>query len=284
MANDPKDDDNVIKIADKKSLFGEKYQQPEAPPNINSTSEAIAWLNTDHFKTYLGGKFKVVRENPDGTLEIMEKRAFIDGSDWMRLQIKDEKGNIKSTPITELWLKSQSARYYKYGFDFDCSAPGNRKGKYNLFKGWKIKPMKGDVARWETYLKEVFCKTDVEFKYLSLVIADMFKQPHKKPGVVVAIRGDEGVGKSFLVERLCDLAAPYYFKTSNPSYVFGDHNSQLKDKLLLHLEEAVWPGGKKTESLFKDLVTGRTIEIDEKFVPLYSVPNHLHLFITGNPD
>jgi hypothetical protein len=76
----------------------------------------------------------------------------------------------------------------------------------------------------------------------------------------------------------------YYFKTSNPNYVFGDHNGQLKDKILLHLEEAIWAGSKKDESLLKDLITGRTIEINQKFIPVFSVPNYLHLFITGNPD
>jgi hypothetical protein len=112
----------------------------------------------------------------------------------------------------------------------------------------------------------------------------MFQKPTDKPGVAVVIRGDEGVGKSFLVEKLCSLVSPYYFKTSNQAYIFGDHNSQLKDKLLLHLEEAVWAGSKKDESLLKDIIAGQTIEINEKFMPVYSVPNYLRLFITGNPE
>ena len=134
-------------------------------------------------------------------------------------------------------------------------------------------------------MKDVICSGDEDnFNYLVALVADMFQRPHLKPGVAVVVRSDEGVGKSFFVESLCDLVAPYYFPTSNPSYIFGDHNGQLKDKFLLHLEEAVWAGSKKDESLLKDLITGPEIPINDKFVPVYSVPNHLHLFITGNPE
>jgi hypothetical protein len=116
------------------------------------------------------------------------------------------------------------------------------------------------------------------------LIAQMFREPHKKPGVAVALRGDEGVGKSFFIEKLGFLMGPYYLKTSNPAYVFGDHNGQLKSKLLMHLEEAVYAGSKKEDSLMKDFVTSPTLEINEKFMPIYSVKNHLHFFLSGNPD
>jgi Family of unknown function (DUF5906) len=112
----------------------------------------------------------------------------------------------------------------------------------------------------------------------------MIQRPHLKPGVAVVIRGDEGIGESFFVEKLCALVAPYYFKTSNPEYVFGDHNGQLKNVILLHLEEAMWQNKRRDESLLKDLITGPSLEINDKYVPVYSVPNHLHLFITGNPE
>jgi hypothetical protein len=52
----------------------------------------------------------------------------------------------------------------------------------------------------------------------------------------------------------------------------------------LHLEEAVWPGEKKTESLLKDMIDNPTIPINEEFQPIITVTNHLHLFITGNPE
>ena len=277
----PKKETNVVPFP---APVGDTLPVGDPLPVFNSKQEAIDWLNRDHFRTYLNGKFKVVRENPDGSLEIMEVKSFVDGNKEMQLWTTDEKGNQKLTPITEMWLKARSARNFKYGFEFDPTFLGNKNGKYNLWKGYRIQPKEGDVTPFREFTKDTICCGNEEyFKFLEAILFDMFQNPGKKKGVAVVIRGDEGVGKSFFVERLCDLIAPYYFKTSNPEHVFGDHNGQLKNVLLLHLEEAVWPGGKKTESLLKDLITGPTIPINDKFVPVYSVANHLHLFITGNP-
>ena len=256
-------------------------------PTDLSRAGVIAWQNKDHFTTYLRGAYKVVRENPDGTLDIMEPKAYSAGRRHLKLRITPvDGGDEKSVPITEIWLNSEEKRHYEYGFDFDPSAPGNRNGKYNLFKDWKLgKGIAGDVAPFLGLMREVVSSgNERDFLVLEALIAQMLQKPHNKPGIVVVIRGEEGVGKSFFVEKLSELMYPYSFKTSNPEYIFGNHNGQLKDKLLLHLEEAVWPGGKKTESLLKDMITSPDIPINEKFVPMYTVPNHLHLFLTGNPE
>jgi hypothetical protein len=61
-------------------------------------------------------------------------------------------------------------------------------------------------------MKSIICKDNEEnYNYLVALIADMFQNPGKKPGIAVVIRGDEGVGKSFFVEKLCALMDGYYF-------------------------------------------------------------------------
>jgi Family of unknown function (DUF5906) len=280
----PDDDDNVVHIRGK-SLFGDDYQQkPAERPTLNSTKDAIEWLNKTYATIILNGKFRVLHEKPDGTIEFMDKKDMINNLDHIRLLITSEDGKPKSTPITEIWFKSPSRRMYD-SITFDPSRAEHYNGYYNLFKGYKIKPVIGDCTLFLNYVKNVICSGDNDnFNYLVALIAQMIQQPHMKPGIAVVIRGDEGVGKSFFIEKLGSLLEGYYFKTSNPNYIFGDHNGQLKNTILLHLEEAVWAGSKRDESLLKDLITGRTIEINDKFVPVYSVPNHLHLFISGNPD
>jgi Family of unknown function (DUF5906) len=284
------EDDNVIRLAQLKANnpFGNSQQnRAEERPNINSTKDAIDIINKDHFKTFINGKFKVVRENPDGTLEMMEKKSFQDGFLETKLSVKYEgKDDPKSTPIADIWLNSSQARKFNYGLEFDPSHAGHKyNGKYNLFKGLKIHGVDGDVSPFIDLMKNIICSGHEDnFKFLVALISQMFQQPHMKPGVAVVIRGDEGVGKSFFIEKLCALIDPYHFKTSNPAYVFGDHNGQLKNVILLHLEEAVWAGSKKDESLLKDLITGPTLPINDKYVPVYLVANHLHLFISGNPE
>ena len=284
--SDTNDDEKIVNIEEaKKSLFGEKYQQRTEQRTINSTKESVDWLNETHGQIMVRGQFRILWEKSDGSIEFMEKKSFIDKYNHRRLLITADGGNPKSTPMTEIWLKSPSRRMYD-GITLDPSCDHHYNGLYNLFKGYKLKKgIAGDVTPFLDFIKNVICAGhEQNYNFLVALIAQMFQKPGQKPGIAVVIRGDEGVGKSFFVQKLCALMAPYYFKTSNPAYIFGDHNGQLKDKLLLHLEEAIWAGSKKDESLLKDMIDGNTLEINDKFVPVFSVPNHLHLFITGNPN
>ena len=254
-------------------------------PESANPDEYIQWLNETYAAITLNGKFKIFHEKKDGTIEFLDKKSFIDKFEHMRFSIKSaEDEKVTPVPLTTIWLRSNLRRMYQ-GITFDPSRVGHYDDNYNLFNGWSIEPIEKDIGPWTDMVKNIICSGDEDnLLFLDALIEQMIKEPHAKPGVAVVIRGDEGVGKSFFIEKLCALVAPYYFKTSNPAYIFGDHNGQLKNTILLHLEEAVWgAGNKKDESLLKDLITGRTIEINDKYVPVYSVPNHLHLFITGNP-
>lgn len=274
--------DNITKLSDK---WQTKAEDARPEKDISSKGDAIEWLNKDHAAITINGKFRILHEKINGDIEFMDKKDFISIHEHRRILVTSaEDGKSKQVPITDLWLKSTLRRQYT-GIIFDPSRAGHYDGLYNLWKGYKIIGLPGDCSVFLDYVKDVICSGDIDnFNFLIALIAQMFQQPWAKPGIAVVIRGDEGVGKSFFIEKLGMLMEGYYFKTSNPAYIFGDHNGQLKNVILLHLEEAVWAGSKKDESLLKDLITGRTIQINDKFMPVISVPNHLHLFITGNPD
>jgi hypothetical protein len=286
MADD-NEDENIIRLNKLKNnpLFGEQQRKSEEIPNITSTKDVTEQLNEKHAQIILTGRYKILHEKIDGTIEFMDKKDFINKFEHRTLLITGEDNKPKSTPMTEIWLKSQNKRRYDNGIIFDPSRNGHYNGMYNLWKGYKVVGREGDVSPFIDLIRDIICNGNEEnFNYLVALISQMFQEPWLKPGIAVVIRGDEGVGKSFFIEKLGSLMGEYYFKTSNPNYIFGDHNGQLKNTILLHLEEAVWAGSKKDESLLKDLITGQTIQINDKFVPVYSVPNHLHLFISGNPE
>jgi hypothetical protein len=269
----------------RKPIFEEQYQTRSGPEKVIANKEDVY----EFFKSYgtitVSGKFKVLHELDNGEIEFMDKKSFIDKFQPYRIDITssaDEK--TKEVPFTELWLNWLGQRSYD-GIIFDPSRPYHYDRMYNLFNGFKIVAREGDCAKFLDYMRDIICSgNERNYKYLLALVSQMFQKPGDKPGVAVALRGDEGVGKSFFIEKLGYLMGPYYFKTSNPAYVFGDHNSQLKNKLFMHLEEAVFAGSKKEDSQMKDLITSPTLQIDEKFVPLYSVTNHLHFFLSGNPD
>jgi hypothetical protein len=255
-------------------------------PSLNSSKEAIDWINKEYATIILNGKYRILREKNDSTIEFMDKKDFVNNLSHMRLAItNNETGAIKFTPITDIWFASGEKRKFNNGIVFDPRRIGHYNEMYNLWKGYKIVGMPGDVSMWLDFMKTVICdNNENHYNFLVALIAQMFQRPWDKPGIAVVIRGDEGVGKSFFIEKLGALMSPYCFKTSNQNNIFGDHNGHIKNCILLHLEEAVWAGSKKDESLLKELITGQTIDINDKFIPVYMVANYLHLFMSGNPD
>jgi Family of unknown function (DUF5906) len=251
-------------------------------PYFQSPEEYMIWYNERHFAVKMNGAMRAGSES-DG--DFMKKSDFFDLYVGSKFNTgTTDKPKLECT--AKLWFDDSRRRTYKGGLTFDPSRIyAVDEDQYNLFKGYQIIPREGVCKIFLDYMKDIICSgNERNYKYLLALIAQMFQKPGDKPGVAVALRGDEGVGKSFFIEKLGALMGPYYFKTSNPAYVFGDHNSQLKNKLLMHLEEAVFAGSKKEDSQMKDLITSPTLQIDEKFIPLYSVTNHLHFFLSGNPD
>jgi putative DNA primase/helicase len=232
-------------------LFPKHVRNSTALPVVLKTrEEALAWLNKSYACITIKGKYKVLHEKSNDEIEIMEIVDFTRSLADMEIQITSvDDGKtikVKIVPITELWLKWADRRRYDNGFTFDPSRAEHYGEMYNLFKGYKIVPREGVVTIFLDYMKNIICSGDEDnYAYLVALIAQMFQEPGKKPGVAVALRGDEGVGKSFFIEKLGELMGNYYFKTSNPAYIFGDHNGQLKNKLLMHLEEPFTQDPKK---------------------------------------
>jgi hypothetical protein len=169
-------EDEPINAAKLRAIMGgarPDSRQLDDAPLIASREEAIAWFNKDHFTIYIKGKFRVIRENPDGSLEIMEVKDFARPFTGIKLlQTSVDGRDPKSVPITELWLNNlHERRHFKYGFDFDPSYVGNRNGKYNLFKDFNIKPMEGEVAPFLNFVKEVICCGDEDnFRFLDAIV------------------------------------------------------------------------------------------------------------------
>ncbi len=122
------------------------------------------------------------------------------------------------------------------------------------------------------------------YKWVLAWFANMFQEPTNKPGTSLALRGEQGVGKTKVGEVFGSLMEGHYQQVSDPRYVTGRFNSHLVSCLLLHCDEAFWAGDKKGEGQLKDLVTGHDHLIEFKLKEPIKVRNYVRLFATGNRD
>lgn len=199
-------------------------------------------------------------------------------------QVTSSSGEL--APLAREWLKDPARRAYE-GLTFR-PGHGTVEGHYNLWQGYAVPPDPAGSDACQAFLDllwRVHCAQDeASYTYVLDWLADLFQNPLQKPGVALVFRGSRGTGKTFLAEMIGHILGPHFVKASQPRHVTGHFNAHLEKAQLLFLEEAIWAGDRQAESVMKDLITGRTLLIERKGLPVYSAPSYLRVIACSNED
>lgn len=162
---------------------------------------------------------------------------------------------------------------------------GAESNEYNLWQGLSVTPSPGDCGLLLAHIKDVICNGEEEhFQYVLAWCADMLQRPTNRPGVAVAIRGEEGIGKGIFGQVLMRLAAPYSVQVTQGLQVIGRFNSILSAKLLVFMDEAFWAGDKQHEGVLKGLITEKELVIEHKGKEPIKVSNYARILMASNSD
>jgi hypothetical protein len=189
----------------------------------------------------------------------------------------------KKMPVGRYWLQSKNRRQYE-GLVF---TPDRElvPGYYNLWRGFAVKPKKGDCSKFLAHLKDNVCSGDVSlYGWVIGWFANIVQHPDKKVGTSLALRGKQGTGKTIVGKIFGSLLGQHYVSVSDPRMITGRFNSHLTSCLMLHADEGFWAGDRAAEGKLKDLVTGDFQFIEFKGKEAFRVRNYLRLLVTGNPD
>lgn len=196
----------------------------------------------------------------------------------------------KKIPITELWIKDPKRRSYKgLCFKPEVQVPEDW---YNVWRGFAVEPLapekaspraRSAVQSFFNHALENVCGGDeVLYTWLVTYFAHLIQKPSQKPLVALVFKGEKGVGKSALVDRIGYLLGGHYLATAERRYLTGNFNAHLENCLLLALEEAYWAGDPQAEGVLKHLITGATHTIERKGQESYKVDNCTRVVIIGN--
>ena len=90
------------------------------------------------------------------------------------------------------------------------------------------------------HIYKVFDKKEwADFIIMNHAYTVQFPMNKKENGVSIIIQGDQGAGKSFIVEDIfmAVIGKQYYFYTANPQDVFGTHGEAIPNKLVMKWKE-----------------------------------------------
>jgi len=184
----------------------------------------------------------------------------------------------------DVWLIHPNRRQYESGISFDPTTTEHKGNSYNLWRGFKRKPMKGDSSKFWKHVEENICDNDKElYMYVRKWSAYVFQHPDLVHTAII-LCGSQGVGKNTFVDALGELLGHHYTMLSSMSGLVSNFNAHLRNAVLVSANEALWGGHKKDLGTIKSMVTDKTGLIEGKGRDAITVPNFKHFIFSSNED
>jgi hypothetical protein len=241
--------------------------------------DAVSMINRKYFAVLEGRRVQYYREEPDGTLDVMQAEAF--EFELAPIQVRTEEG--KTVPASRIWRYSPQRRYYRRGFVLDPTESCDRH-TYNLWKGFGVDPRPGEWPRLREHITDILTGGNAAHaEYILKWTAWCLQNPATPPRVALVFKGGEGVGKGVFCNALVRAFGVHGLRVQNMLHVAGRFNAHLRHCCMLFADEAFVPNS-EGEGTLKGLITEPTIPIEAKGVDTVAAPNHLHIVMASNNE
>ncbi len=257
-------------------------KQMLAHDDQDKISNLVASINSTHAHIMIAGKAKIINVGVDPS-NGWETYDFSAPSDF-RSRYANQKITIggKLRTAADVWLQHPQRRSYN-GIIFSPACQETE--QFNLFQGFPVEPKAGDCSLYLEHIHKNICSHDDGlYQYVISWMADAIQNPAKRPGIALAIRGKQGVGKGVFVNNFARLFGPHFIQVTQSSHLVGNFNAHLRDKLLVFADEAFWAGDKRAEGALKGLITEDQLAIEMKGVDVQSSRNFARIIMSSNNE
>jgi len=260
------------------------------PKSYKTKEELFDYFEELYFKTVIGNKVCVVSRNyPNTTEGIYDRKNFLEAYSSDAFKYVEEAPNGKNSFYygAEYWFAQ--TKVYSDGLVFSPNEEITEKS-WNLWKGYSYKAnSNGKSKSFFDFIKNIICSGNEEhYNYLVSLMAHVVQFPEKKEGIVVALRGEQGIGKNFFIENFGKLFGNSYIEVLNSEALVGKFNKQLQNKLIVFADEIyTFFGGQdgiKSRNLLKGMITGNDMIIEMKGKDSYVAKNLIRFFFASNSE
>ena len=231
-------------------------------------------LNKQYSQVKIGGKVRY-----------WDGEDFLVQQDFLALEAgkgewsKDGKKFIADTAV---WLTSNNRNLYRKAMFYPGEVPDDT---FNLWQGWSVEPKKGNWSLFRTHIFKNICDSRRDYcDWLIQWMAQIVQHPEEKLGTAIALVGGKGCGKSIYAEIFGGLCKQNYVPLIHGDSVISKFNSVYENCIICNVDEAVWAGDKKGESIIKGLITAPRLRIERKGLEGYMAQNYTRLIFTTNDD
>lgn len=211
-----------------------------------------------------GGKCRVCWFDDDGRFRHQSPAEFKLAEANEKIQVGTTKDGVPvMASAAKVWFEHRHRRQY----DRARFAPGEPQtldggNTINLWRGWPV-PLVETKEQATGFMGHIFrhvCGGDNHaWNWLLSWLADAVQNVHRTAGTAIVLRGAQGSGKNFFVERIMELFAPHAITLTRSEQMTGNFNAHLMDKTMVFANEAFFAGSNKDKNALKALVTDGTM-------------------------
>lgn len=228
----------------------------------------------------LEGKHKVVSTKP---CPIEGRKLHYEALHEFRNNFLHEP-KIAGKNAGEAWCAWNGKSYKPDGMGFYPTPSKCPATVMNLFSGFPMKAMPGDVSPILYHITEVLC--DGDKKAADFVIgwlAHLFQKPDEKPSVAILLKSIEGTGKGTLYSVLQQLLGHMALQVNGGYQLTGRFNSVVANRLLIFADEVDLTDVRSADKL-KGLISEPRVSMEKKGLDPIQLPNYCRFIFASNHD
>ena len=291
-------EDIVEQLNNISKKYDVKWTQKPHDPTIQLDEDLLLDLDIEQYKDYDTAKIEFeedffVIDQPLGFGEITNEGLYIRSKvDFQtfcenKTFFEEDKNN---KPIEKAlfpkWIKDKDRRHYRK-IDFIPRLHRIPPDIYNTFDGFQYMgnscPHPEAVKIFLDHLDLLVNHDEKSFNYLCGYIAHLFQKSDELPEVALLFKSQQGVGKDLMIDILQKiLGNDMVYRTAKLDEIFDKFNGSLKNRLLLQLNEVQGCDGFAKKENLKDLITTKSININEKNLKPYTLSNYMRVIIFSN--
>ena len=155
----------------------------------------------------------------------------------------------------------------------------------NVWTGFAVEPLKGDVTPFGVLLRRLVPDAKAR-RFIILWLAHLIQHPDSKMYTALVMWShQQGVGKNLLFECITTIIGRQHSAVIGQSEIARDFNGWAADKIFAIGDEVASEDRRQHADKLKGLITGTTIQLNEKYQPAREVENLINfIFLSNSPS
>lgn len=241
---------------------------------------ALDALNNVYTHVTVGGKHRVVSMKPcqtNGNAHVFEELAQFKNY-FLHLP------HIAKRSPGNAWIMWPGKSYKPDGVGFYPCPDKCPETVYNLFNGWGVSPVPGDVSPYLEHLEKTICNgNDQAYQYVLGWLAHLVQKPDEKPSVAIVLKAIPGTGKGSMVKPISQIMGMYGIQVNGAGQIAGRFNATMANRIFIFADEVTINNGREADKL-KGIISEPTINLERKGIDPEPMPNYARLIFASNSE